>query len=401
MRRPLTFPVLAAVAALAAAPLAGAILSAPRATAASAAVGKDPVREVAVSQAKLTWKLLEQGPRGDDMLVSPASLASAFWALDLGADRVMDAALLKALELSDHELLDKAHETFAASDPAILATADQLVFPPQFKPSRLVLAGLDHLGVGHRIADITKADDVKDIDAWIAKQTHDEIPQILGKPQPRPAFVALNALYFKAKWKEAFAPQATVSSPFQPVDGAAEPTMLMRLGEAERAYRTDKTFIGVDLPFAGERYWLTVVTSSDGKAKTLKQFEPVASWLSGDGFETKKGDLALPRFSLEKNNELLAALDVALREGAKSPTALSEFGTGAKIDGILQRTKIEVDEQGATAAAATAVVVSRAMVVDDSVHMRVDKPFLFALRDRQSGLILAAGYVGKAPKGKV
>ena len=60
---------------------------------------------------------------------------------------------------------------------------------------------------------------------------------------------------------------------------------------------------------------------------------------------------------------------------------------------------IEVDEQGATAAAATGVFAARALAVDDALHMVVDKPYLFAPRDRQSGFILIAGYVAKAPKG--
>ena len=37
---------------------------------------------------------------------------------------------------------------------------------------------------------------------------------------------------------------------------------------------------------------------------------------------------------------------------------------------------------------------------DDAVHMNVDKPFIYALRDHSTGLILVAGYVGHAPKGK-
>ena len=61
---------------------------------------------------------------------------------------------------------------------------------------------------------------------------------------------------------------------------------------------------------------------------------------------------------------------------------------------------IDADEEGAEAAAATAVIVGRSLEIDDAYHMVVDKPFLFALRDRQSGLILVAGYVGHAPKGK-
>jgi len=401
MRRLLTLPVLAAMAALWMPPLGVTLRSEP-----VAAAEADPARTVAESQARLAWKLLAHAESRDDAMVSPASLASAFWVLNLGADAQMQAALFKALELGDHAapdraaaLLEQARKSASEADAGVFVSADQLVIPPHPSPSAILKAGLEKLGVSYRIADTSKAEDVSAIDAWVAEKTRGEIPQILGKPLQSASFVALNALYFKAKWQEPFDPQATVSTPFHAVDGSAEPAMLMRLGEVERAYRADKSFIGVDLPFAGERFSLTVVTSNDNKPRKLADFEAAKAWLSGEGFAPRKGDLALPRFSLESESDLLPALSKDLAEAAKTPTALFEFGPNARIEGILQRTKIEVDEEGATAAAATAVVVARAMVANDALHMIVDKPYLFALRDRRSGLILVAGYVGKAPKG--
>jgi serine protease inhibitor len=61
---------------------------------------------------------------------------------------------------------------------------------------------------------------------------------------------------------------------------------------------------------------------------------------------------------------------------------------------------IEIDEEGAEAAAATAAVASRMLEKRGCHHMVVDNPFVYALRDRATGLILVAGYVGVAPKGK-
>jgi serine protease inhibitor len=42
----------------------------------------------------------------------------------------------------------------------------------------------------------------------------------------------------------------------------------------------------------------------------------------------------------------------------------------------------------------------RALGSDEAIHMVVDKPFVYALRDKVTGLILVAGYVGQPPKGK-
>jgi len=43
-------------------------------------------------------------------------------------------------------------------------------------------------------------------------------------------------------------------------------------------------------------------------------------------------------------------------------------------------------------------VTTRSLAPDDHVRMIVDKPFVFALRDRKTGLILFMGYVGAPPK---
>jgi serpin B len=67
---------------------------------------------------------------------------------------------------------------------------------------------------------------------------------------------------------------------------------------------------------------------------------------------------------------------------------------------VVQRAMIDIDEEGAEAAASTAVISSRALGADEAIHMVVDKPFVYALRDKVTGLILVAGYVGQPPKGR-
>ncbi len=105
-----------------------------------------------------------------------------------------------------------------------------------------------------------------------------------------------------------------------------------------------------------------------------------------------------PRFGLAERSELLPVLDgLGLEKARRSPTALAGFGKGTLLTRVIQRASIEVDEEGAEAAAATAVTGMRALERDNALHMVVDKPFVFALRDRATGLILVAGYLGHAP----
>jgi serpin B len=90
---------------------------------------------------------------------------------------------------------------------------------------------------------------------------------------------------------------------------------------------------------------------------------------------------------------------MGLEPARRSDTAFEGLTpTATDIVQILQRCVIRLDEAGTEAAAATAVVgLARGARPDptDRVRMNVDKPFMFALRDRETGLLLLTGYVGK------
>src|SRR5262249_30321720 len=131
-----------------------------------------------------------------------------------------------------------------------------------------------------------------------------------------------------------------------------------------------------------------------------RDFARVAGWLSGEDFSKLEGELALPRFFLSGRADLLGALDIlGLRRGRASPTALRGLSPAPQtITRVIQKTELRVDEAGTEAAAATAVETMRSLPTE-YVKMIVDKPFLFALRDRRTGLILMSGYVARLSSG--
>lgn len=363
---------------------------------------------LADSQAKLAWELIERlsARGGTDPTISPASLASVFGIIGEGADTAMKAAIAKTLGFVSTDApralaaLVETRAELAAGNGELFQSADRIVFAPNALPNPQLGARLEKLGVTYSAEDLSKPEAVAKIDAWVKEVTKGAIPEILGGPLDNASFVALNALHFKGRWKTPFDPKLTSPAPFTGAEGKSDDVAMMRLPEAQRAYRTDKTFIGVDLPFSGEQFSLIVVTTTD-KPLPAKGFAKAADWLSGTGFAQRKGDLDLPRFRVSGRFDLLPALDaMGLEKERHSATALAGFGQGTVLTQVVQRAMIEVDEEGAEAAAATAAMAARALKQDEALHMIVDKPFIFALRDRATGLILVAGYVGHAPKGK-
>jgi serpin B len=71
-----------------------------------------------------------------------------------------------------------------------------------------------------------------------------------------------------------------------------------------------------------------------------------------------------------------------------------------EITRVVQKTFMKVDEEGTGAAAATGMVMETASLKPrEPERLVIDRPFIFALRDRESGLILMSGYIAKPATG--
>jgi serine protease inhibitor len=322
---------------------------------------------LAAAQAKLAWALIEKlAARGGatDTTISPASLASAFGIIALGAGAPMKAAIAKALGFGPERVEDNLAALSGvrgklANAGNAFQSANRIVFAPSNPLDKIVSADLDSLGIDYSVADLAKPEVAADIDAWVKDITRGAIPEILGGPIEKASFVALNALHFKDRWKTPFDPQLTAMAPFKGADGKSGNVAMMRLGLAKRSFRQERNFVAVDLPFADERFSLMVVTTTD-KPAPAKEFGKIAGWLSGAGFTSRSGDLALPRFSLAGREELMPALDaLGLDKARHAATALQGLAPGAMLSQVVQRAMIDVDEEGAEAAAATAIMGSR------------------------------------------
>ena len=143
---------------------------------------------------------------------------------------------------------------------------------------------------------------------------------------------------------------------------------------------------------------MTIVTSRD-KPLPAAGFDAALSWLDGQGFHELQGQVQLPKLALSGSHDLLGVLDaLGLAPARLQSNALAGFSDGGlAISKVVQRVELKIDEQGTEAAAATGIVALRSLAAGEYVQMIVDKPFMFALRDALSGLVLLSGYVADVP----
>ncbi|MCF7885593.1 MAG: serpin family protein, partial [Candidatus Marinimicrobia bacterium] len=134
------------------------------------------------------------------------------------------------------------------------------------------------------------------------------------------------------------------------------------------------------------------------KSLSKKKWE---NWISN--LNKQKVKLFLPKFKMEYEINLNDVLKSMGMPAAFDPD-LSDFsnineqlGKQLFIDDVLHKSYLEVDEKGTEAAAVTSarMTVTSAYPPKKPVVMRVDHPFLFAIRERQTGNVLFIGKIGK------
>ena len=343
---------------------------------------------------------LAKGTKGRDIIFSPLSATAALGILSLGCDKALLHSMRQMLKLpatgDDAGIFSnlvagvRAYSDADSKSPLVLA--NRLVIDPASGPDQGTMTKLAAFGMEPVQEDLSDPANIAKINEWVKQKTHDLIPVIIDQPPGKGALVALNALYFKDKWQLPFDIARTEPLPFSSTDGKNDPVPMMAQ-EGSFRFRREGDMIGVDLGFADKRFSLVVVTTVSKPEEAVGLAKSAQRWLGGDKFSDATGSLKLPRLQLEGSNDLLAPFQhLGFRP---QPGSLSGFAAKPPaISAVLQKAVLKLNEEGAEAAAATAVVATRS-VSGGEVHMVVDKPFVFALRDKSTGFVVMAGYVAR------
>jgi hypothetical protein len=367
------------------------------ATGAKAGPGMSPAAPVLRSQIRLGAALAGGIPAGSRAVCSPASVASVLSALSHGGDAALRAAILQVLSAGDDDVAPISELRSALASLRGAASAGSVVF--KFANAVAMAAPEDNPALAALRRDgaeifVGGNDVATRINRWVRETTNGEIPRIISRPLAPDALVAANALYFKGLWLRSFNKSDTRPGQFNMHGGRTATAPMMHLS-GRLPVRRDDRFVAVDLAYNGERFAMTLLTTRTGAAAP-EDFRSALDWLSAEGCASANVVLTMPRFDARSELELLPALDrLGLDPARRSRTALIGFSnTPQSISDIRQRVVLQVDEDGSKAAAATAAVVTRSAPRNPEViRVTFDRPFWYALRDRDSGLIPVMGFM--------
>ena len=248
------------------------------------------------------------------------------------------------------------------------------------------------------------------INNWTDRKTSGRIKELLaaGSLNDLTRLVLTNAVYFRGDWATQFQSNRTRPTDFT-VAGGGEPVRVpLMFGLVQAGYADQDGFSVLDLPYAGGKLSLLVILPDqvDGLSKIETQLS--SDWLAKRiaSLKTQQVRVGLPRFRLETQYSLkqtLSDLGMPTAFGRSADlTGLTDASEGQQlsISQVQHKAFLEVNEQGSEAAAATAVVVTARSARPRSAAFIANRPFLFAIRDRASGLLLFLGRLSQPQPAK-
>jgi serine protease inhibitor len=339
-----------------------------------------------------------------NVFISPLSVSIALGMTWNGAAGETKSEMENALKMSGmsveeiNEYYRILQTTLPTIDPTTkLTLANSLWYRSGFqvKPNFLKV-NIDYFNAYIRELDFSKAWAVDTINQWCAKKTNNLIPSVLDAIPDEAVMYLINAIYFKGIWRHPFEKKNTTQTDF--TNEAGEKVKVNMMFQKDTfAYAEDEKAQYLDMPYGNKAFSMTVILPKNGNTMAdLLEYLTVDQWNSIlQNLSMREVEVYFPRFS-SKNKFLLndplidMGMKLAFTDNADFTNIANE---NLFISRILHNTYIEVTEEGTEAAAVTVVEVGYTSV-PIIPEFRVNKPFLFVIRENSTGVILFIGKMG-------
>ncbi len=256
-------------------------------------------------------------------------------------------------------------------------------------------------GAGLRVLDFQTAPEPSraTINRWVEEQTEDRIKDLIpqGTIDSLTRLLLTNAVYFNAAWQSQFQEDFTIPGKFHTLHGSEVSVPMMRQ-TAAFGYARGGNFEALELPYDARELSMVILLPAEGWFEAFEA-ELDYSLVAGaiEALASTQVDVTMPKFKLETSLNLSGALSELGMPAAFNPARADFSGIdGSKslyITDVVHKAFVDVDESGTEAAASTAVVVGTTSVPAEPVRFTVDRPFLFLIRDIETGTILFLGRV--------
>jgi len=376
-----------------------------------------PLRDLSSTERSLTasdnnfgLKLFRQivtSESGKNIFISPLSVSMALGMTYNGADGDTRSEMHSTLEYGNltasevnqsyRSLIDLLS---TADDDVTFEIANSIWYQSGFSViSEFLQLNTTYFDAVVNALDFNRSDATDIINAWVSEKTHEKIPTIVDPPiDPYTVMFLINAIYFKGTWTYEFEPENTTGETFYLKDGS-QTTCQMMSHKCDHGYYENNRIQVADLTYGNVGFSMTVILPKSGI-----DVDSVVSQMTADNWADWTNNLTetevnvfLPKFKLEYNttlNQVLTALGMvqAFNPGQANFDKINP-DYDLYISSVIHKTFVDVNEEGTEAAAVTAVTLGTTSIGDHEVYFRVDRPFIFVLREKNSGTILFVGKI--------
>ena len=345
-------------------------------------------------------------PKAGNVAASPYSAATVLSLTYTGATNTTAAGMATALALENHgadaalvfQRLNRALADAGATGGIKLNSSNSL-WPKAglvLNPSFIATA---KTGFNCGVYPVMMNEDGRvRINKFVSKETSGLVPEIIPPPLTEDSeLILVNTLYFKAKWMREFEAKNTAERIFHAPDSEVQAKFLSRTGAYK--YAACDGFSALYVPYRGGTVEMVVFlpTEAFGIEAFVKEFGRDLITRTDAVAAEKQVGVRLPKFSVESSLELKQPLinlgmGMAFSDMAEFPGITTDGPL--KIDRVIQKVRVDVDEEGTEAAAATAVKMMWAMMpLPPQEKFIADRPFFFMIRERTTNVVLFMGRI--------
>lgn len=254
-----------------------------------------------------------------------------------------------------------------------------------------------------------------EINSFVDKMTRGLIPEFIKELDPATEAILVNTLYFYANWANQFDANKSYEGDFYVKPEEATKVTYMKNSGQYLVAETD-LYSAITLPYEpinvpncrknATETEMVVILPKNNQTNTAALKDYLNAFVNRclPEFKSDYYDLTMPKFEINtelKLTEVLQKLGVKTAFSSKadfsnlSPAPLS-------ISEVFQNVSIRVDEKGTEAAAATGIMLMRAMLPPPAKPFVVNRPFAFVISEKSTNSILFMGTVcePKAPVAK-
>jgi serpin B len=235
------------------------------------------------------------------------------------------------------------------------------------------------------------------INQWASDNTNGKIPKVIDEISPQTVMFLMNALYFKGEWTQQFDAANTSLRPFNLEDGSTIQVPTMNEEKVGALKYNGSGYSALEMPYGRKNFSMVLIVPNNNLSDFYQSFD-INTWneitSSFDQMNSWNETMVqLPKFKFDYEKKLNDQLIAMGMVDAFSPMAADLSGISDAdifVSFVKQNTFVEVNEEGTEAAAVTTIGIELTSV---GPYFVVDKPFIFAIRERTTNTLLFIGGV--------